>query len=108
MKSYLLPLFVHERGIEPIVVKKAKQFVSFKFGEVQLLDILNFLEGATSLDCFLKASKMSETKRYFPYQWFDDPEKLNKAQLPPYELFFCKLCVTMNRLGEAIQTFKNY
>ena len=30
-KSYLLPFFVNERGIEPIVIKKANQFVSFKF-----------------------------------------------------------------------------
>ena len=39
--------------VEPIVIKKANQFVSFKFGVVQLLDLMNFLGGATSLDSFL-------------------------------------------------------
>ena len=53
LKSYLLPLLVNERDIEPIVIKKANRFVSFKFGFFQLLDMLNFL-GATSLDSFLK------------------------------------------------------
>ena len=37
IKSYLLPILVNERHIEPTVVKKANQFVSFKFGDVQLL-----------------------------------------------------------------------
>ena len=74
VKSYLLPLFVNKRGFEPIVIKKANQCVTVKFGDVQLLDILNFLGGARSLDSFLKAYKTSETKVYFPYEWLDDPE----------------------------------
>ena len=57
IKSYLLPILVNERDIEPTVIKKANQFVSFKFGDIQLLDIINFLGGATSLDSFLKAYK---------------------------------------------------
>ena len=43
IKSYLLPTLVNERDIEPTVMKKANQFVSFKFGDIQLLDIMNFL-----------------------------------------------------------------
>ena len=62
IKSCLLPIVVIERGIEPIVIKEANQFVSFKFGDVQLQDILNVLGGAPSLDFFLKACKTSEMK----------------------------------------------
>ena len=54
IKSYLLPILVNERDIEPTVIKKANQFISFKFDDFQLMDILNFLGGATSLDSFLK------------------------------------------------------
>ena len=68
IKSYLLPILVNERNIEPTVMKKANQFISFKFGDIQLLDIMTFLGGATSLDSFLKAYKTSETKRFFPYK----------------------------------------
>ena len=68
IKSYLLPYLIHERDIRPRVIKKANHFVSFKFGDVQFLDILNFLGGATSLDSFLKAYKTSETKGFFPYE----------------------------------------
>ena len=55
IKSYLLPILVNERDIEPTVIKKANQFVSFKFGDIQLLDIKNFRGRETSLDSFLKA-----------------------------------------------------
>ena len=65
IKSYLLPILVNEPDIEPKVIKKANQFVSFKFGDIQLLDIMNFLGGATSLDSFLKAYKTKETKVFF-------------------------------------------
>ncbi len=88
IKSYLLPILVNERDIESTVIKKANQFVSFKFGDIQLLDIMNFLGGATSLDSFLKAYKTKETKGFFPYKWFDCPEKMDNKELPPYDTFF--------------------
>ena len=77
--------------IQPTVNKMANHFVSLKFGDVQFLDILNFLGGATSLDSFLKAYKTSETKGFVPYEWFDSPEKLDATFLPPYDCFFSKL-----------------
>ena len=55
IKSYLLPVLINERNMEPTAIKKANQFVSFIFEDVQLLDIMNFLGGAKSLDSFLKA-----------------------------------------------------
>ena len=56
IKSYLLPILINERNMEPTVIKKANQFVSFKFGDVQFLDFMYFLGGATTLDSFLKVS----------------------------------------------------
>ena len=88
IKSYLLLILVNERQIEPTVIRKANQCVSFKSGDVQLLDIMNFLGGATGLDSFLKAYKTEETKGFLPYEWFDNPEKLNNKELPPYDSFF--------------------
>ena len=66
IKSHLLPIPVKERDIEPTVIKKANKFISFKLDDIQLLDMMNFLGGATSHDSFLKAYKTSETKRFFP------------------------------------------
>ena len=87
----MLPILVNERNIEPTVIEKANHFISFKFGIIQLLDIINFLGGATSLDSFLKAYKTSETMGFFPYQWFDHPGKMQDPELPPYKAFYSVL-----------------
>ena len=97
MRKYFLPLLVNERGIEPIVLRKANPFVSFKFEDVKLLCILNFFSGAKRLNFSLKAYKTSETKSYFPHQWFEDPEKLNNTQLPHCDTIFSKLCKINSR-----------
>ena len=91
IKYNLVPILVNERNIEPTVKKTANQFTSFKFGDIQLLDLMNFLGGATSLHSFLKAYKTSQTKGFFPYERFDHPDKLQNPELPRYEAFYCKL-----------------
>ena len=91
IKSYLLPILVNERDIGPTVIKKVNQFIWFKFSDSQLLDIMNVLGGATSLDSFLKAYKTSETKRFFHHEWFDHPDKLQNNELPPYDASCSKL-----------------
>ena len=52
---------------------------------------MNFLGGATSLDSFLKAYETSETKGFFPYEWFDQPYKMQLTELPPFDAFHSKL-----------------
>ena len=83
INSFLLPNLVNERNNEPTVIGKANQFISFELGDIQLLDNMNFLGVATSLDSFLKAYKTSETKGFFPYEWFDHPVKRQITELPP-------------------------
>ena len=83
LKDFLLPILVNQRDIEPTVIKKTNQFISFKSSDVQLLDILFFLGGATNLDSFLKAYKTSETKGFFSCEWFDHPDKMQNTRISP-------------------------
>ena len=106
IKSCLLPIPVTEQDIEPTVIKKANQFVSFKFGDIQILDIMNFLGGASSLVSFLKAYKTKDTKGFFRCEWFDCPEKLNNKNLPPYDSFFSCLH-NSNPLKKDYNDFQN-
>ena len=101
----MLPILVIERDIEPTVMKKANQFVSFKFGDIQLLDLLNVLGGTTSLDSILKAYKTKATEDFFPYEWFDCAEKINNKELPPYDSFF-SILRNNNFLKKTTTTFK--
>ena len=48
-------LFVRDKEQETSVIKKANDFISFMFGDVQFLNIMKFLGGATTLDSFFKA-----------------------------------------------------
>ena len=66
MKSYLLLILVNEQQIEPTVIKKTNQFVSFMFRDAQLLDFMNFFGGATSVDSFRKAYKTEKTESFSP------------------------------------------
>ena len=104
--SYLLPILVTERQIEPTVNKKANQFVSLKSGNVQLLDIMNFIGGATSLDSFRKAYKTKETQAFFLYEWFENLQKLNNKELLPYDSFSRKLRKN-NLLEKGHNDFEN-
>ena len=95
-----------EKGLQPRVLKKTNQFISFKFGNVQMFDIMNFIDGATTLDSFLKAYECSETKGFFLYEWFDCPSKLDNEQLPSYTDFFSRLR-NQNLLEALNKKFKN-
>ena len=64
IKSNLLPIPVDEQENEPAVIKKAHQFVSFNIGDSQLLDIMNFLGGATKLDFFSKLTRLMRQKGF--------------------------------------------
>ena len=49
-------------------LKKPIPFEPFKFGNFQLVEILNSLGGATNHDFFLKIHKTMETKNFFPVE----------------------------------------
>ena len=59
IKPYLTPYLICNKKQEKSVIKKANDFISFKFGEVQFLGIMKFLGGVTTLNSSLKAYKAS-------------------------------------------------
>ena len=91
IKTYSLPIFVSEKQIEPTVIKEAKIFISVNFGNLQFLDIMNFLGGATSLDSFLKAYKTTEKKEFFHMNSLTVQIKIKELIASFPRLFFGKL-----------------
>lgn len=59
--------------------------------EFKFLDVMNYLAPGCSYDKFLKAYGTSSGKGFFPYEYFDDFEKLKETTLPPYDEFFSQL-----------------
>ena len=73
---------------------------------MQIFDILNFLGGVLVLTRSSKLTKSTKIKGFFPYEWFDNPEKLNNKELPPCDSFFSKLR-NINPLEKDYNDFEN-
>ena len=86
-------------------MKKGNLFGFLKFGNIQLLDPMIFLGGATGFDFFHKVYTTKETKGFFPYEWFDCPEKFNKKELLPYD-YFCSILRINNPLENDYNDFQ--
>ena len=84
IKRYLLSVLVDVCDIEATISKISNQFISFKFSDIQLLDTLKILGGATDLDSILKAYKTSKAKRFFVFdlcEQFHYPNKMQNTDL---------------------------
>ena len=55
------------------------------------LDIINYLGPGTSYEKWVKAYECKTVKSWFPYEWFDRPEKLYYPGLPEYHESYSKL-----------------
>ena len=77
-------------GID-FVVKRNNAYMCLKTARLKFVDICNYLAPGYSYADFLKAYGCSAQKGFFPYEWFDNVEKLEFDQLPPHEAFFSAL-----------------
>ena len=55
------------------------------------LDITNYLGPRTSYEKWTKAYECTAEKSWFPYEWFDTPEKLYHPGLPDYPAWYSYL-----------------
>ena len=72
-------------------IKKGNAYACISTPKFVFLDISHFLAPGTSYADFLKAYQISEEKGFFPYEWFDDFEKLKQTYLPEKEAFYSSL-----------------
>ena len=93
--NVLIPFIVdycksNDMSIQPL--KRGGTFISLLCGNIQFLDICNYLGAGTSYDKYLKAyNPQGEMKSWFPYEWFTSLDKLNQTYLPPHAEFHSNL-----------------
>ena len=90
LKKIYFEIFSRDFHCSPSVIKSCSKYIAMNFRGIQFLDI-NFLRGATTLDKILKAYGTYEQKGFFPYECFDDIEKLRHTELPIADAFYSKL-----------------
>ena len=82
--SFLIPYFISDIEAEPVVVKKAKNFIFFKSEDTHFFDISKFLAETSSVDYFFKVNEASDTQRFFLYEWFDYSRIKNYLHKKPF------------------------
>ena len=65
INSFSIPYCIGDKEIEPTVIKKSNDSISFKNEEAPFIDMMKLLRGAKTLDSFLKSFKASETQQYY-------------------------------------------
>ena len=59
------------------VAKKVNKTMFLLTDGFRFLDIINYLGPGTSYEKWVRAYKCTAEKSWFPYEWFDSPEKLD-------------------------------
>ena len=73
------------------VAKHGNKIMFLLTSGFRFLDIINYLGPRTSYEKWVKAYECETTKSWFPYEWFDKPEKLDYPGLPDYPHWYSKL-----------------
>ena len=73
------------------VAKNGNKIMFILTENFRFLDIMNYLGPGTSYDKWVKAYECETVKSWFPYEWFDKPEKLDFRGLPKYKDWYSKL-----------------
>ena len=88
------------KGELDFVIKSGSSYRCIAAKRLKFLDVVAYIAPGVSYDNFLKAYGASSTKSYFPYEYFDDLEKLKSYDFPPYTAFYSSLkdCNTLEAL----------
>ena len=73
------------------VAKHGNKIMFLLTSGFRFLDIINYLGPGTSYEKWVKAYECKTVKSWFPYEWFDRPEKLDYPGLPDYMDWYSKL-----------------
>ena len=73
------------------VAKNGNKIMFLLTSGFRFLDIINYLGPGTSYEKWVKAYECKTVKSWFPYEWFDRPEKLDYKGLPDYPHWYSKL-----------------
>ncbi|XP_066278985.1 uncharacterized protein [Branchiostoma lanceolatum] len=88
-KVFFPHLFDQQSRLRPI--KRNNDFMSIETEDLKFLDLSNYVAPGFSYAAVLAAYGCTETKGFFPYEWMDSLEKLERPELPPASTFYSKL-----------------
>ena len=90
IKEYFVELITEPTGTIR-VAKNANKIMFMLNKNFRFLDIINYLGPGTSYEKWVKAYGCTLCKSWFPYEWFDSPDKLDFPGLPDYPTWYSRL-----------------
>ena len=69
-------------------IKKNSRYMLLSDGKMQFRDIIFYLPANTKLSAYIKSFTGKDQKGLFPYDWFDNVDKLSLTEPPPIEAFY--------------------
>jgi len=92
------------------VAKKGGKTMFMHTQDFRFLDIINYVGPGTSYEKWVKAYGSEGEKSWFPYEWFDSPEKLDHPGLPEYAEWYSALkgdyVLTLDEYARCVRRFK--
>ena len=73
------------------VAKNGNKIMFLLTKDFRFLDIINYLAPGVSYQKWTKAYECTAEKSWFPYEWFDSPEKLDYPGSPDYPAWYSRL-----------------
>ena len=82
---------IADRGENIKAAKNANKIMFMVNSKFRFLDIINYLGVGTSYNKWVKVYGCESEKSLFPYEWFDNPYKLDYPGLPDYPVWYSHL-----------------
>jgi len=73
------------------VILKGKRFTCLATTKLKFMDISNYIAPGFDYSKFIKAYEVEQQKFYWPYEWFQNFQRLDEPILPPHEAFYSSL-----------------
>jgi hypothetical protein len=91
VKQFLFTNLEEMYGADKIsIIKNSGRYIHLSYPEAEFKDVMSFCAAGTSLDSFQKCfynGPLPDTKKHFPYAYFDTFDKLKETDFPPRSAF---------------------
>ena len=89
IRKYFVPVMTQDKGV--FAAEKNGRFMFINTPKFKFLDVMNYLAPGITYDKWVKTYGATLSKSWLPYEWFDNPDKLDYPRLPPYFAWYSQL-----------------
>ena len=89
IRKYFVPVMTQDKSI--FSAEKNGRIMFINTPKFKFLDVMNYLAPGITYDKWVKTYGATLSKSWLPYEWLDNPDKLDYPRLPPYFAWYSQL-----------------